>query len=53
MEALNGFSNKICISNKTEDINLHVFNMATIINKSKPTTKHMTVNKSWMVENII
>ena len=32
---LKDLSNKLCITNKTEDLNIHVFNMITGINKSK------------------
>ena len=36
---LNDLSNKICVSNKTEDLNLYLSNMTTGINESK-TYKH-------------
>ena len=39
---LNDLSNKICIPNKTEDLNLSVFNMITGINESKTLTKYMS-----------
>ena len=39
---LNDLSNKICIPNKTEDLNLSVFNMITGINESKTLTKHIS-----------
>ena len=39
---LNDFSNKVCIPNKTEDLNLSVFNMITGINESKTLTKHIS-----------
>ena len=39
---LNGLSNKVCIPNKTEDLNLSVFNMITGINESKTLTKHIS-----------
>ena len=32
---LNDLSNKVCVPNKTEDLNLKVFNMITEINESK------------------
>ena len=38
---LNDLSNKVCISNKTEILNLSVFNMNTGINESKILTKHI------------
>ena len=31
----NDLSNKVCVQNKTEDLNTHVFNMITGINESK------------------
>ena len=30
---LNDFYNKLCVPNKTEDLNIHVFNMITGINE--------------------
>ena len=39
---INDVSNKICIPNKTEDLNLNVFNMITGINESKTLTKHIS-----------
>ena len=36
---LNDLSNKVCVPNKTEDLNLGVFNMITGINDSKTLTK--------------
>ena len=54
---LNDFSNKVCVSNKTEDKNLCVFNMITGINESKTLTKqsiyHANVNVYLMEENVI
>ena len=38
---LNYLSNKVCIPNKKEDLNLSVFNMVTGINESKTLTKHI------------
>ena len=35
-------SNKICVPNKTEDLNLIVFNTITGINESKILTKHIS-----------
>ena len=37
---LNDLSNKGCVPNKTEDLNLNVFNMITGINESKTLTQH-------------
>ena len=36
---VNDLSNKVCVPNKTEDLNLRVFNMITGINVSKTVTK--------------
>ena len=33
---------RICVSNKTEDVNLSIFNMITRINESKTLTKHIS-----------
>ena len=39
---MNDLSNKLCIANRTVDLNLSVFNMITGINKSKTWTKHIS-----------
>ena len=39
---LNDLSNKVCIPNKTEDINLSMFNMIKGINELKTLTKHIS-----------
>ena len=39
---LNDLSNKVCIPNKTEDLNLSVFNMITGINESKTLAKDIS-----------
>ena len=39
---LNDLSNKVCVLNKTADLNLSVFNMITGINGSKSLTKHIS-----------
>ena len=36
---LNDLSNKVCVPNRTEDLNIHVFNMITGKNESKILTK--------------
>ena len=41
-DTLNGFSNKVCIPNKKEHLNLSVFNMTTEINELKTLTKHIS-----------
>ena len=38
---LNDWSNKVCIPNKTNDLNLSVFNMITGINELKTLCKHI------------
>ena len=43
-------SSRICVSNKTADVNSSVFNVITRINKSKKLTN---VNVNLIVENII
>ena len=40
--ALNGLPNKVCVPNKTEDLNLNVFNMITGTNEWKTLTKHIS-----------
>ena len=49
------FSNTIYVTNKTEDVNLNVFNTITRINESKTLTKYFScmVNVNVMVENVI
>ena len=39
---LNEVSNKVCLSNKSEYLNLSVFNMITWINELKTLTKHLS-----------
>ena len=39
---LNDLSNKACIPNKTEDLNLSLFNMITSIFESKTLAKHVS-----------
>ena len=39
---LNDLSNKICVPNKTEDLNLSMFNMIIGINESKALTKNIS-----------
>ena len=38
---LNDLFNKLCVPNKTEDLNIHVFHMITGINESKILAKHI------------
>ena len=39
---LNDLSNKVCVPNKTEDLNLNVSNMIKGINESKTLTRHIS-----------
>ena len=39
---LNDLPNKVCVQNKIEDLNIHVFNMITGINESKILTKQIS-----------
>ena len=39
---MDGFSNKVCVPNETEDLKLHTFNMTTGINESRTLTKHIS-----------
>ena len=39
---LDDLTNKICVPNKTEDLNLRVFNMITGRNELKTLTKHIS-----------
>ena len=39
---MNNLFNKVCIPNKTEDLNLSVFNITTAINESKTLTNHFS-----------
>ena len=52
---LNDLSNKVCIPNKTEDLNIHVFNMITNKKWIKILTwkYHANVNVNLMKGNVI
>ena len=39
---LNDLSNKVCVPNKTEDLNLSIFKMITRKNETKTLTKHIS-----------
>ena len=39
---LNDLSNKVCVPNNTEDLNLSIININTGINESKTLTKHIS-----------
>ena len=40
---LNNLCNKVCVSNKTEDLNINVLDMITRINESKILTKYFLI----------
>ena len=52
---LNDLSNKVCVPNKTEDLNLSMLSMIKEINESKTLTRHnhANVNVDLMDENVI
>ena len=37
-------SGKMCVPNKTENVNMNVFKMITVINESKTLAKHISCN---------
>ena len=39
---VNNWSNKVCVPNKTENLNLSVFNIITGLNRSKALRKHIS-----------
>ena len=39
---LNDLSNKVCVPNKTEYLNLNVFNLIAGVNELKTLTKHIS-----------
>ena len=41
---LHNLASRICLPNKTEDVNLNIFNMITKINESKTLPKHISCN---------
>ena len=41
---LNYLSNKVCVPNKTEDLNIDVFNTTTVINESKTFNKRFIMH---------
>ena len=51
----NDLSNKLCVPNKTDHLNIHVFNMIIGINESKILTKHnhANLNVNSTEENVI
>ena len=53
--AINDLSNKVCVPNNTEDLNLIMFNMITGIKESKTLIKHISenVDVKLMEENLI
>ena len=49
---LDGLSNKVCVPNETEDLNLHVFSMTQGINESRTLTKHISCKCDCNFENV-
>ena len=51
---LDDLSNKVCVPNEAEDLNLHAFNMITGINESRILKQHMSCKCEckFMVENV-
>ena len=49
---LNDLSNKVCVPNKTEDLNLSVFNMITGKNESKALKKHRSCECRFKLDGI-
>ena len=39
---LNDLTNEVCVPNKTEDLNLNLFNLIIRINESTTLTKHIS-----------
>ena len=39
---LDSLSRRVCVPNKTEDLNLHIFNITTKINESRTLTKQIS-----------
>ena len=48
---LNDLSNKVCVPNKTEDLNLSVFSMITGIKESKTLTKHISCECKYKIDS--
>ena len=48
----NDLSNKVCIPNEKEDLNLNVFNMIIQINYSKTLTKHISCGWKYRFDGI-
>ena len=48
---LNDLSNKVCVPNKTKDLNLNIFNMITEINEPKTLTKHRSCKYKFDCKN--
>ena len=44
---LHDFSNKVCVPNKTKDLNIHGFNMITGKNEPKTSTKFTSCGCKW------
>ena len=52
---LNDLSNKICVPDKTKNLNIHVFNMITGKNESNILAKYISrkCKRKFMEENVI
>ena len=48
----NDLSNKVCVPNKAEDLNLSIFNMNKGINESKILAKHISYKFEWKIDSI-
>ena len=49
---LDGLSNRVCVPNETEDLNLHVFCMTQGINESRALAKHISCKCDCKFENV-
>ena len=50
-KTLNEISNKICVPNKTEDLNLRLCNMITGMNEPKTLEKHVSYKCEWKFDS--
>ena len=47
INSMNDLLNKVCVLNKTEDLNLSMFNMITEINELKTLLRHISCKYKW------
>ena len=52
INTINGLSNKLCVPNKTEDLNISALNMVTGINKLKTLSKHISCKCKYKFDGI-